>query len=82
MKHRNSVLGFIAAVSLTLRDADAAHAQGQGIASAAIALSVPTSHDLQAELNEYPDLRGAVQSRGIDRVEGKPLVRPLWKQLD
>jgi hypothetical protein len=32
MKHRNSVLGFIAAVSLTLRDGDAAHAQGQGIA--------------------------------------------------
>ena len=31
MKHRNSVLGFIAAVSLTLRDGDAAHAQGQGI---------------------------------------------------
>jgi hypothetical protein len=32
MKHRNSVLGFIAAVSLTLRDGDAAHAQGHGIA--------------------------------------------------
>jgi hypothetical protein len=32
MKHRNSVLGFIAAVSLTLRDGDAAHAQAQRIA--------------------------------------------------
>jgi|HubBroStandDraft_6_1064221.scaffolds.fasta_scaffold443351_2 hypothetical protein len=32
MKHRNSVLGFIAAVSLTLRDGDATHAQGPGIA--------------------------------------------------
>jgi hypothetical protein len=32
MKHRNSVLGFIAAVSLTLRDGDAAHAQGHVIA--------------------------------------------------
>jgi hypothetical protein len=30
MKYRNSVLGFIAAVSLTLRDGDAAHAQGHG----------------------------------------------------
>ena len=32
MKHRNSLLGFIAAVGLTLRDGDAAHAQGHGIA--------------------------------------------------
>jgi hypothetical protein len=32
MKYRNSVLGFIAAVSLTLRDGDAAHAQGHGVA--------------------------------------------------
>jgi outer membrane protein W len=31
MKHRNSVLGFIAAVSLTLRDGGAAHAQENAI---------------------------------------------------
>src|ERR1700689_1441440 len=31
MKHRNSVLGFIAAVSLTLRDGGAAHAQEKEI---------------------------------------------------
>jgi hypothetical protein len=31
MKHRNSILGLIAAVSLTLRDGGAAHAQGQEV---------------------------------------------------
>jgi hypothetical protein len=31
MKHRNPVLGLIAAVSLTLRDGGAAHAQGHEV---------------------------------------------------
>src|ERR1700722_15054947 len=38
--------------------------------------------DFQAELNEGPPLRRAVQPRGIDRVEGKAFVRPFRKQLD
>jgi len=32
------------------------------------------AHDFQAELNERPYLRRAVQPRGLDRVEREPLV--------
>jgi hypothetical protein len=40
------------------------------------------AHDFQAELNERPHFRLAVQPRGVDRVKGKAFLRPLRKQLD
>jgi hypothetical protein len=74
MRHRNSILGFIAAVSLTLREGHAAHAQGQGIARDAQIyagglfgdrlLETPhtaTSHDA-SELNELTP--GIVEGAG------------------